>query len=44
MHDVQRIPRRGCVNALKRQVILKKMFIPVVLNQSNGVFFTVTHF
>ena len=24
MHDVQRIPRRGCVNASKRQVILKK--------------------
>ena len=24
MHDVQRIPRRGCVNALKRQVIFKK--------------------
>ena len=44
MNDVQCIPRRGCVNALKRQVILKKMFIPVVLNQSNGVFFTVTHF
>ena len=44
MHDVQRIPRRGCVNALKRQIILKKMFIPVDLNQSNGVFFTVTHF
>ena len=21
MHDVQRIPRRGCVNASKRQVI-----------------------
>ena len=40
MHDVQRIPRRGCVNALKRQVNFKKCSFQGFLNQSNGVIFS----